>query len=82
MATEPATTSTGRLPPRWVMSRMLESAETPAPVLKLDTEVVFSLLQDLVIEEAERSPFGLVVRLSCSRSLGDLFSDQRTVPVQ
>lgn len=39
---------------------MLQSAETLAPFLKLDTAVVFGLLQDLVIEEAERSPFGLV----------------------
>ena len=45
-----------------VMSRMLEGAEQFAPSLNLSREVVFALLRDLVIEEAERSPFGLVGR--------------------
>ena len=42
-----------------VLCRMLESAETPAPFLRLDTAVVFAMLRHLVIEESERSPFGL-----------------------
>ena len=33
-----------------------------APFLNLSREVVFAMLRDLVIEEAERSPFGLVAR--------------------
>ena len=45
-----------------VLHRMLESAERLAPFLKLSRDVVFGLLCDLVIEEAERSPFGLVPR--------------------
>jgi hypothetical protein len=43
-----------------VLLRMLESAENLAPFLKLSREVVFDLPYDLVIEEAERAPFGLV----------------------
>ena len=43
-----------------VMSRMLEEAESLAPFLKLSRDVVFGFLCDLVIEEAERSPYGLV----------------------
>ena len=35
-------------------------AEVLAPFLKLNRDVVFAMLRDLVIEEAERSPFGLV----------------------
>jgi len=45
-----------------VLHRMLESAEALAPFLKLSRDVVFGLLCDLVIEEAERSPFGLIPR--------------------
>ncbi len=43
-----------------VLCRILESAEALAPFLKLSRDVVFAMLRDLVIEEAERSPFGLV----------------------
>ncbi len=43
-----------------VLHRMLEQAEKLAPFLKLSRGAVFGLLRDLVIEEAERSPFGLV----------------------
>ena len=32
------------------------------PLSEAQPGVVFGLLQDLVIEEAERSPYGLVVR--------------------
>ena len=39
---------------------MLESAEALAPFWKVSREVAFTLLRDLVIEEAQRSPFGLV----------------------
>ena len=39
---------------------MLDSAENLAPFLKLSREVVFDLLYDLLIGEAERAPFGLV----------------------
>jgi hypothetical protein len=45
-----------------VLLRMLESAEALAPFLKLSRDVAFGLPRDLVIEEAERSPFGLVAR--------------------
>jgi hypothetical protein len=41
---------------------MLEAAEQLAPFLKLSRDVVLDLIRDLVIEEAERSPFGLVAR--------------------
>ena len=41
---------------------MLESAEALAPFWKVSREVAFSLLRDLVLEESERSPFGLVER--------------------
>ena len=37
-------------------------AEVLAPFLKLNREVVFAMLRDLVIEESECSPFGLVAR--------------------
>ena len=43
-----------------VLQSMLESVETLAPFLKLSRDVVFAMLRDLVIEEAERSRFGLV----------------------
>jgi hypothetical protein len=43
-----------------VMGRMLEAAEQLAPFLKLSRDVVFGLLRDLVFEEANRAPFGLV----------------------
>ena len=36
-----------------VLQRMLAEAEALAPFLKLSTDVVFSLLRDLVIEESE-----------------------------
>ena len=39
-----------------VLQRMLESAEAPAPFLKLSREVVFAMLRDLVVEEPEREP--------------------------
>jgi hypothetical protein len=42
-----------------VLMRMLESAEKLAPYLKLIRDVVLGFLCDRVIEEAERSPFGL-----------------------
>jgi len=42
------------------LHRMLAKAEEWAPMLLLNREVVFSVLRDLVIEESERSPFGLV----------------------
>jgi hypothetical protein len=45
-----------------VLQRMLATAEQLAPVLRLTPEVVFGLLRDLVIEESERSPYGLVAR--------------------
>ena len=45
---------------------MLEQAKKLAPFLKLSSEVVFGLLRDLVIEEAERAPFGLVAREQAS----------------
>jgi len=45
-----------------VLHRMLEEAEKLAAFLKLDREVVFGWLRDLVLEESERSPFGLVAR--------------------
>jgi hypothetical protein len=45
-----------------VLHRMLEEAEALAPFLKLDRAVVWGLIRDLVLEEAERSPFGLVAR--------------------
>ena len=45
-----------------MLHRVLESAERLAPFLKLNRDVVFGLLTDLVIEEAERSPFGLAAR--------------------
>ena len=47
-----------------VMSRMLESAEALAPFVKCDKAVVLGWLRDLVLEESERSPFGLVEILS------------------
>jgi hypothetical protein len=43
-----------------VLCRMLEEAESLAPLWKVSREVAFSLLCDLVIEESERSPFGSV----------------------
>ena len=45
-----------------VLCRMLESVETLAPFLKLNRDVVFAMLRDLVSGESERSPFGLVAR--------------------
>ncbi len=42
--------------------RMLESAETLAAFWKVSRDVVFGMLRDLVIEKAERGPFGLVAR--------------------
>jgi hypothetical protein len=45
---------------------MLEEAEKLAAFLKLDREVVFGWLRDLVIDESERSPFGLVAREQAS----------------
>ena len=61
---------------------MLESAEALAPFWKLSREVAFSLLRDLVIEESERSPFGLVAReperepgILGSMSLGEILSE-------
>jgi hypothetical protein len=44
------------------MMRVLDSAEALAPSSKLDRAAVSCLLLDSVIEEAERSPLGLVTR--------------------
>jgi hypothetical protein len=41
---------------------MLAEAEKLAPFVKFDKAVVFGWLRDLVLEESERSPFGLVKR--------------------
>jgi hypothetical protein len=65
---------------------MLESAESLAPFLKLSRDVVFEMIYDLVIEEAEHSPFGLVAReqgteserepaIVGSMSLGELLTE-------
>ena len=54
-----------------VLHRVLESAERLAPFLKLSRDVVFDLLCDLVIEEAERAPFGLVAREQVAESAGE-----------
>ena len=54
-----------------VLHRVLESAETLAPFLKLSRDVVFGLLTDLVIEEAERAPFGLAPREQVADSAGE-----------
>ena len=58
-------------PTHEVLHRMLESAEALAPFLKLTRGVVFDLLCDLVIEEAERSPFGLVPREQVAEAVGE-----------
>ena len=54
-----------------VMGRVLESAERLAPFLKLSRDVAFGLLTDLVIEEAERAPFGLVPREQVAEAAGE-----------